>query len=88
MPSHDFIHLKVGYLVVSYSCGFIWLLTVCRVVQTLTHNFRNATSIVRAPLRLPIKPNNVLVKIIYAGVNASDVSCYIFQEDLCVHLCF
>lgn len=44
------------------------------VVHTLTHNFRNATSIVRAPLRLPIKPNHVLVKIIYAGVNASDVN--------------
>ncbi|KAL5855604.1 hypothetical protein ACOSQ4_005406 [Xanthoceras sorbifolium] len=44
------------------------------VVHTLTHNFRNATRIVRAPLRLPIKPNNVLLKIIYAGVNASDVN--------------
>ncbi|XP_027348671.1 prostaglandin reductase-3 isoform X1 [Abrus precatorius] len=43
-------------------------------VKTLTHNFRNATSIVRAPLRLPVKPNHVLVKIIYAGVNASDVN--------------
>jgi NADPH:quinone reductase-like Zn-dependent oxidoreductase len=44
------------------------------VVHTLSHNFRNATGIVRAPLRLPIKPNHVLVKIIYAGVNASDVN--------------
>ncbi|OIV93277.1 hypothetical protein TanjilG_23118 [Lupinus angustifolius] len=44
------------------------------VVQTLTHNFRNATTIVRAPLRLPVKPKHVLVKIIYAGVNASDVN--------------
>lgn len=45
-----------------------------RVVHTLSHNFRGATSVVRAPLRLPIKPDHVLVKIIYAGVNASDVS--------------
>ncbi|CAI8608209.1 unnamed protein product [Vicia faba] len=45
-----------------------------RVVHTLTHNFRNATGLVRAPLRLPIKSNYVLVKIIYAGVNARDVN--------------
>ncbi|TQD79340.1 hypothetical protein C1H46_035114 [Malus baccata] len=44
------------------------------VVHTLSHNFRNATSMVRAPLRLPIEPHSVLVKIIYAGVNASDVN--------------
>ncbi|KAL9417892.1 hypothetical protein AB3S75_040815 [Citrus x aurantiifolia] len=44
------------------------------VVHTLNHNFRDATIKVRAPLRLPIKPNHVLVKIIYAGVNASDVN--------------
>ncbi|KAL5062953.1 hypothetical protein RYX36_024690, partial [Vicia faba] len=44
------------------------------VVHTLTHNFRNATGLVRAPLRLPIKSNYVLVKIIYAGVNARDVN--------------
>lgn len=44
------------------------------VVHTLSHNFRSATSIVRVPLRLPIKPRHVLVKIIYAGVNASDVN--------------
>ncbi|XP_010269209.1 PREDICTED: probable quinone oxidoreductase [Nelumbo nucifera] len=44
------------------------------IVHTLSHNFRSATSIVRAPLRLPIKPRHVLVKIIYAGVNASDVN--------------
>ncbi|GMP38259.1 hypothetical protein CsSME_00009579 [Camellia sinensis var. sinensis] len=42
------------------------------VVHTLSHNFRSATSVVRTPLRLPIKPDHVLVKIIYAGVNASD----------------
>ncbi|CAI9765567.1 unnamed protein product [Fraxinus pennsylvanica] len=28
----------------------------------------------RAPLRLPLKPDDVLMKIIYAGVNASDVN--------------
>ncbi|GLT37477.1 hypothetical protein SLA2020_117930 [Shorea laevis] len=44
------------------------------VVHTLSHHFRNATQIVRVPLRLPIEPNHVLVKIIYAGVNASDVN--------------
>ncbi|KAJ9561030.1 hypothetical protein OSB04_006190 [Centaurea solstitialis] len=44
------------------------------IVHTLNHNFRSATSIVRAPLRLPIEPNHVLLKIIYAGVNASDVN--------------
>lgn len=44
------------------------------VVHTLSHNFRAATGIVRAPLTLPIKPNHVLVKILYAGVNASDVN--------------
>ncbi|KAJ4716331.1 Zinc-binding alcohol dehydrogenase domain-containing protein 2 [Melia azedarach] len=44
------------------------------VVHTLSNNFRNATRKVHAPLRLPIEPNHVLVKIIYAGVNASDVN--------------
>ncbi|PSS29350.1 Zinc-binding alcohol dehydrogenase domain-containing protein [Actinidia chinensis var. chinensis] len=44
------------------------------VVHTLSHNFRSATSVVHTPLRLPIKPDNVLVKIVYAGVNASDVN--------------
>nr|GEW72580.1 ARP protein [Tanacetum cinerariifolium] len=44
------------------------------IVHTLSHNFRSATSIVRAPLKLPIKPGHVLLKIIYAGVNASDVN--------------
>ncbi|PON63389.1 Polyketide synthase, enoylreductase domain containing protein [Trema orientale] len=44
------------------------------VVHTLTHNFRSATRIVRLPLTLPIEPHHVLVKIIYAGVNASDVN--------------
>ncbi|KAK9286832.1 hypothetical protein L1049_015237 [Liquidambar formosana] len=44
------------------------------VVHTLSNNFRSATSVVHTPLRLPIKPHHVLVKIIYAGVNASDVN--------------
>lgn len=44
------------------------------VVHTLSNNFRSATSIVRVPLQLPIKPHHVLVKIIYAGVNASDIN--------------
>lgn len=44
------------------------------IVHTLTHNFRSATRIVHSPLRLPIEPHHVLLKIIYAGVNASDVN--------------
>ncbi|KAH6825953.1 ARP protein [Perilla frutescens var. hirtella] len=44
------------------------------VVHTLSHNFRSATRVVRASLRLPLKPDYVLMKIIYAGVNASDVN--------------
>ncbi|KAI3445998.1 hypothetical protein Pfo_002663 [Paulownia fortunei] len=44
------------------------------VVHTLSHNFRSATSVVRASLRLPLKPDYVLLKVIYAGVNASDVN--------------
>ncbi|KAK9166441.1 hypothetical protein Scep_001632 [Stephania cephalantha] len=44
------------------------------VVHTLSHNFRSATGIVHTLLKLPIKPNNVLLKVIYAGVNASDVN--------------
>jgi len=44
------------------------------VVHTLSHNFRNATRLDRVRLRLPIEPKSALVKIIYAGVNASDVN--------------
>ncbi|XP_012066889.1 prostaglandin reductase-3 [Jatropha curcas] len=44
------------------------------VVHTLDHNFRKATRIVRTPLLSPIGPHQVLVKVIYAGVNASDVN--------------
>lgn len=44
------------------------------VVHTLSHDFRSATRIVRTELRLPLKPDHVLLKVIYAGVNASDVN--------------
>ncbi|KAL3515268.1 hypothetical protein ACH5RR_022170 [Cinchona calisaya] len=44
------------------------------VVHTLSHKFRSATSIVRASLSLPLKSDHVLLKVIYAGVNASDVN--------------
>ncbi|XP_074292939.1 uncharacterized protein LOC141619813 isoform X2 [Silene latifolia] len=44
------------------------------VVDSLNHNFRAATRIRCAPLTQPINPNHVLVKILYAGVNASDVN--------------
>lgn len=44
------------------------------VVHTLNHNFRAATRILRTTLGLPIKRNHVLVKILHAGVNASDVN--------------
>ncbi|KAK9671027.1 hypothetical protein RND81_12G001800 [Saponaria officinalis] len=44
------------------------------VVHSLNHNFRAATRILRAPLTPSIKRNHALVKIIYAGVNASDVN--------------
>ncbi|KAL0356820.1 UNVERIFIED_CONTAM: Prostaglandin reductase-3 [Sesamum calycinum] len=44
------------------------------VVHTLSHNFRTATRVQRTLLTLPLKPDYVLLKIIYAGVNASDVN--------------
>ncbi|WOK93988.1 zinc-binding alcohol dehydrogenase domain-containing protein 2 isoform X2 [Canna indica] len=44
------------------------------IVHTLDHNFRSATKVVRAQLKLPVKPKHAIVKIIYAGVNASDVN--------------
>ncbi|GAB2267259.1 hypothetical protein Dimus_002244 [Dionaea muscipula] len=44
------------------------------VVQTLSPNFRGATMVVCVPLRSEIKPDHVLLKIVYAGVNASDVN--------------
>jgi D-arabinose 1-dehydrogenase-like Zn-dependent alcohol dehydrogenase len=39
----------------------------------LSHNFRAATRIISLPLG-PVKPGHVLIKRIYTGVNASDVS--------------
>ncbi|XP_051136817.1 uncharacterized protein LOC127255355 [Andrographis paniculata] len=44
------------------------------IVHTLSQNFRSATSVVRTSLRFPLEANDVLLKIIYAGVNASDVN--------------
>lgn len=44
------------------------------IVHSLDHNFRFATKVVQTELKLPIKPHHALVKIIYAGVNASDVN--------------
>ncbi|KAJ8766623.1 hypothetical protein K2173_001143 [Erythroxylum novogranatense] len=44
------------------------------IVHTLSHNFRHATRVIRAPLPLPLGPHQVLLKVIYAGVNASDVN--------------
>lgn len=44
------------------------------VVHMLSHNFRSATRIVRTELRLPLKADHVLLKVIHAGVNASDVN--------------
>ncbi|KAL4196913.1 hypothetical protein AMTRI_Chr04g185470 [Amborella trichopoda] len=44
------------------------------VVHTLSHNFRKATAVVRTSLKFPINDQHVLIKILYAGVNASDVN--------------
>ncbi|KAH9314270.1 hypothetical protein KI387_022897, partial [Taxus chinensis] len=44
------------------------------VVHKLDHNFRQAIKIERTLLKLPVKPGHVLMKNIYAGVNASDVN--------------
>ncbi|CAN6466690.1 unnamed protein product [Victoria cruziana] len=44
------------------------------IVQNIDHNFRKATEVVRAQLKYPIKSDHVVVKILYAGVNASDVN--------------
>lgn len=44
------------------------------VVHTISHKFRSATKIIRVPLSLQLKPDHVLVKILYVGVNASDVN--------------
>ncbi|KAL5705428.1 15-hydroxyprostaglandin dehydrogenase (NAD(+)) [Ranunculus cassubicifolius] len=44
------------------------------IVHSLSHNFRSATNIARTQLKLPIEAHHVLVKVLYAGVNASDVN--------------
>lgn len=44
------------------------------VVHSLSHNFRKATMKIQTELKLPVKPQHILVKIVYAGVNASDVN--------------
>eukprot|EP00249_Psilotum_nudum_P024809 c29298_g1_i3 orf=333-2243(+) len=44
------------------------------VVHSLNINFRIATKLVSTTLELPIKEGHVLVKYIYAGINASDIN--------------
>ncbi|KAL3679178.1 hypothetical protein R1sor_022134 [Riccia sorocarpa] len=44
------------------------------IIHTLSSDFRAATRVVTVPLKLPVKPGHVLIKHIYAGVNASDVN--------------
>ncbi|KAI3922212.1 hypothetical protein MKX01_005901 [Papaver californicum] len=56
------------------------------IVHTLTHNFRNATKIVRTQLKLPIKLHRVLVKIIYAGVNYSSGRYFSNDKELASRL--
>jgi hypothetical protein len=79
-PNRNIVQVSFTYwkFVVTFALIY-WCLSpwFCRVVHTLSHNFRNATRLDRVRLRLPIEPQNVLVKIIYAGVNASDVSPWI-----------
>lgn len=55
-----------------------------RIIHALSHNFRSASRIVRAPLKLPVKSGHVLIKIIYAGVNASDVSSLVVTLMICI----
>lgn len=43
------------------------------VAQTLSHDFRVAAAIVETPLTAPA-PNEIVVRNLYAGVNASDVN--------------
>lgn len=82
----DYNEKQVVCIYVLSSC---WcFVSLFRVVHTLTHNFRKATWIVRAPLPLPIEPNHVLLKIIYAGVNASDVSQWLFLQRSSMSLLF
>ncbi|KAK8485190.1 hypothetical protein V6N13_128761 [Hibiscus sabdariffa] len=44
------------------------------VVHNFSHHFRDATHVISAPLRLPLESDQVLLKVIYAGVNAGDVN--------------
>ncbi|XP_039001824.1 probable quinone oxidoreductase [Hibiscus syriacus] len=44
------------------------------VVHTLGHHFRDATHVISSPLKLPLESDQVLLKVIYAGVNAADVN--------------
>lgn len=71
LPSYNvkgsFIHPGVSNLNLPHSYEKI-------VVHSLDHNFRAATKIVPSQLSLPIKPGCALVKVLYAGVNASDVN--------------
>lgn len=50
------------------------MLGLCSVVHTLSSDFRAATKVVTVPYRLPVKPGHVLIKYLYVGINASDVS--------------
>jgi Alcohol dehydrogenase GroES-like domain len=40
----------------------------------LTHDFREATRVVAQALPAPLPPGHVLIRNVYAGVNASDVN--------------
>ncbi|KAE8667868.1 ARP protein (REF) isoform 2 [Hibiscus syriacus] len=44
------------------------------VVHSFSHHFRDATHVISAPLRLPLESDQVVLKVIYAGVNAGDVN--------------
>ncbi|CAM6102136.1 unnamed protein product [Calypogeia fissa] len=44
------------------------------IIHKLTHDFRAASKIVTVHLKMPVKPGYVLIKYLYAGVNASDVN--------------
>lgn len=68
--------MRMIYLLISKVTYDSMCFLFVRVVHALTHNFRNATCIVQTPLRLPIEPHHVLIKVIHAGVNASDVSLW------------
>jgi threonine dehydrogenase-like Zn-dependent dehydrogenase len=46
----------------------------CSVVHKLSADFRAATKIVTVFYKPPVKPGHILIKVLYAGVNASDVS--------------